>query len=53
MSIILRNYTYAFVVNLIGIQRFAEAGTLVNTTGGEVNAYTGESVNTGAMSVGM
>ena len=53
MSIILRNYTYAFVLNLVGLQRFAEAGTLVNTTTGNVNAYTGESVNTGAMSVGM
>ena len=53
MSIVLRNYTYAFMVDLIGIQRFAEAGTLVNTTTGEVNAYTGVANVTGAMSVGM
>jgi len=53
MSIVLRNYTYAFLVGLIGIQRFAEAGTLVNTTTGEVNAYTGQANATGTMSVGM
>lgn len=53
MSIVLRNYTYAMLVGLIGIQRFAEAGTLVNTTTGETNAYTGAQNNTGAMSVGL
>lgn len=53
MSIILKNYTYAMVTALIGLQRFAEAGTVVNTTTGTVNAYTGEAQATGAMSAGM
>lgn len=53
MSMILRNYTYAMIAGMVGLQRFAEAGTVVNTTTGTVNAYTGEAQATGAMSVGM
>ena len=44
---------YAALMGMMLIQRFADAGTVVNTTAGYVNANTGEAVNTGAMSVGM
>lgn len=35
---------------IIDLQLFAEAGTVVNTTGGDVNAYTGAANATGALS---
>lgn len=53
MRNIINNYTYAMLVALIGLQRFANAGTLVNTTTGVVDANTGVAEATGAMSVGM
>jgi len=37
----------------LDLQMFADAGTLVNTTGGEANAYTGQVTATGAMSSAM
>lgn len=53
MMDVIRNYTYGLDAPLISLQRFADAGTLVNTTGGTVNAYTGDAVATGAMSTTM
>lgn len=54
MSNILKQYTYAMLMaQVFTLQRFAEAGTVVNTTTGITNAYTGEAINTGAMSAGM
>ena len=34
----------------LNLQRFAEAGTAVNTTTGTANAYTGETAPSGEMS---
>lgn len=38
---------------LFNLQMFAEAGTVTNTTSGDVNSYTGEANETGAMSAQM
>lgn len=37
----------------LNLQRFADAGTVVNTTGGSVNAYTGSTTASTAMSAAM
>jgi N4-gp56 family major capsid protein len=38
------------IINKFNLQLFADAGTVVMTTGGTANAYTGETAATGAMS---
>lgn len=53
MNIVLNNYSGAMLMQMMQLQRLAEAGTFVNTTTGYVNAQTGVGANTGAMSVGM
>ena len=37
------------IINLFSLQLFADAGTVVNTTGGTANAYTGETTPSAAM----
>ena len=38
------------IINKFNLQLFADAGTVVMTTGGTANAYTGETTTTNAMS---
>ena len=46
----MKNYVYKLLAIAMNLQLFAEAGSVVNTTTGHVDAYTGTKSDTGAMS---
>ena len=46
----MKKFIYNLMAVAMNLQLFAEAGTVVNTTGGHVDAYTGKKSDTGAMS---